>query len=293
MKPDISLVFYKELINTFDNLLNYNTELKQVSPARIDDIRDEKCLKVVLNFAFSNNNAFLNMYVPESHLTKLEYHILNELIDQKDVVDYETQKIVFEMLEAYAQNIVANVEINHDDIEGFNIKTNIFNLKKVEDISTTNHVYCFELILMGESINIYFEFSDNLFGYVDMIKNGVDLAKQASLTLKKHQDTGGIDALSPKSPITLYDLIGEETKKNLGLLFDVKLKLSVRLGSRTFLLKDIVDWDMNQVIELDQMADEPLEILVNNVYIGSGEAVVIDGKFGIKINYIGTKPIRD
>ena len=289
MKPDISLIFYQELIDTFDNLLNYNTELRSIKKAYIEDIGEEKCLKTVLNFAFSDNNAFLNLYVPESKLTSLEHRLLNEVVEQKDKVDYETQKVVFGLIEAYAQNIVASVNINHDDINGFNIKANIFNMKKVEELKTNDNLYCFDLTMMGDSIKLYFEFSDNLFAYVDMIKNNVDLVKQSALIVKKHQDTRGVDVLSPKSPVSLYDLIGEETKKNLGLLFDVKLKLSVRLGHRTFLLKDIVNWDIGNVIELEQMADEPLDILVNNVYIGSGEAVIVDGKFGIKINYIGKR----
>ena len=76
-------------------------------------------------------------------------------------------------------------------------------------------------------------------------------------------------------------------QKNLKLLFDIKLKLSVRLGTKIFLLKDILGWDVGEIIELEQMVNEPLEVLVNGVKMGEGEAVIVEGKFGLKIKSIG------
>ncbi len=71
--------------------------------------------------------------------------------------------------------------------------------------------------------------------------------------------------------------------KNLELLYNVRLKLSVRLGTKVVLLKDILRWDVGEIIELEQMVNEPLEILINGVKIGEGEAVIVEGKFGLKI----------
>ena len=45
--------------------------------------------------------------------------------------------------------------------------------------------------------------------------------------------------------------------------------------------------DIGEIIELSQMTSEPLDILVNGVVIGSGEAIIVDGKFGVKIKHIG------
>ena len=74
--------------------------------------------------------------------------------------------------------------------------------------------------------------------------------------------------------------------KNLELLYNVRLKLSVRLGTKIVLLKDILRWDVGEIIELEQMVNEPLEILINGVKIGEGEAVIVEGKFGLKIKKI-------
>ena len=80
--------------------------------------------------------------------------------------------------------------------------------------------------------------------------------------------------------------------KNLELLYNVKLKLSVRLGTKVVLLKDILRWDVGEIIELEQMVNEPLEILVNGIRIGEGEAVIVEGKFGLKIKKIGNEDFR-
>ena len=76
------------------------------------------------------------------------------------------------------------------------------------------------------------------------------------------------------------------------MLFDIKMKLSVRLGTKVCLLRDVISWDIGEIIELSQMTNEPLDILVNGVIIGKGEAVIVDGKFGVKIKSIGVKKIN-
>ena len=86
---------------------------------------------------------------------------------------------------------------------------------------------------------------------------------------------------------SISSLLSEESAENLQLLFNIKLKLSVRLGTKNFLLKDILRWDIGEIIELEQMVNEPLDILVNGVKIGEGEAVIVEGKFGLKIKNIG------
>ena len=68
--------------------------------------------------------------------------------------------------------------------------------------------------------------------------------------------------------------------------------LSVRLGTKVVLLKDILRWDVGEIIELEQMVNEPLEILINGIKIGEGEAVIVEGKFGLKIKKIGNEDFR-
>ncbi len=85
--------------------------------------------------------------------------------------------------------------------------------------------------------------------------------------------------------------ITEETK-NLKLLLDVKLNVRVRIGSKKMLLKDVINMDIGSIVELNQLANEPLDILVDNKKIAEGEVVIVDGNFGIQIISIGSKKDR-
>ena len=86
--------------------------------------------------------------------------------------------------------------------------------------------------------------------------------------------------------------IDETEMRNIGLILDVKLPLRVRIGSKKMLLKDVLSMDIGSVIELDQLANDPLEILVDEKVIAYGEVVIVDGNFGVQITRIGTKKER-
>ncbi|WP_297517672.1 flagellar motor switch phosphatase FliY [uncultured Clostridium sp.] len=73
---------------------------------------------------------------------------------------------------------------------------------------------------------------------------------------------------------------------NMDLILDVPLDVSVVLGKTKKSIKDVLALGVGSVIELDKLADEPLEILVNGKRIAYGEVVVIDESFGIRITNI-------
>jgi len=83
-----------------------------------------------------------------------------------------------------------------------------------------------------------------------------------------------------------------EEVKQLEMLMDVKLQLRVRIGKKTMLLKDVISMDIGSIVELDQLANEPLDILIEDKKIGEGEVVIVDGNFGIQITSIGSKADR-
>ena len=87
------------------------------------------------------------------------------------------------------------------------------------------------------------------------------------------------------------DLSAEEMR-NIGLIMDVRLPIRVRIGSKRMLLKDVLSMDIGSVIELNQLANDPLEILIGDKVIALGEVVIIDGNFGIQITQIGSKRER-
>ncbi|MGP1359306.1 flagellar motor switch protein FliY [Campylobacter sp.] len=113
-------------------------------------------------------------------------------------------------------------------------------------------------------------------------------------SLMKFFDPTKVEA--PAAPVnTPHAAKGEfsaEEMRNIGLIMDVRLPIRVRIGSKRMLLKDVLSMDIGSVIELNQLANDPLEILIGDKVIALGEVVIIDGNFGIQITQIGTKRER-
>lgn len=86
--------------------------------------------------------------------------------------------------------------------------------------------------------------------------------------------------------------LNDNEMKNIGLIMDVKLPVRVRIGKKKMLLKDVLSMDIGSVIELNQLANDPLEILVDDHVIAQGEVVIVDGNFGVQITTIGSKRDR-
>jgi len=78
---------------------------------------------------------------------------------------------------------------------------------------------------------------------------------------------------------------GEEEKK-LVFLMDLKFPVSIELGRTKMLIKDILELGHGSVIEFDKLANEPVDLLVNDKKIAEGEVVIIDEHFGIKITQL-------
>jgi flagellar motor switch protein FliN/FliY len=74
--------------------------------------------------------------------------------------------------------------------------------------------------------------------------------------------------------------------RKLDLLLDVPLDLSVELGRARMSIQDLLNMSPGSVIELDKIAGEPLDFLVNGRLVARGEAVVVNDKFGVRITDI-------
>ena len=99
-------------------------------------------------------------------------------------------------------------------------------------------------------------------------------------------------ATSASTPHVAKGDFSAEEMRNIGLIMDVRLPIRVRIGSKRMLLKDVLTMDIGSVIELNQLANDPLEILIGDKVIALGEVVIIDGNFGIQITQIGSKRER-
>jgi len=87
-----------------------------------------------------------------------------------------------------------------------------------------------------------------------------------------------------------FSELESETKANarrsIEMLYDISLPVSVELGRTSLLIKELLDLAPGSIVELDKLAGEPAEILVNGKPVARGEVVVVDENFGVRITSI-------
>ena len=73
---------------------------------------------------------------------------------------------------------------------------------------------------------------------------------------------------------------------NLNLVLNVELNVTLRFGQRLLTLREVLDLTTGSVVELDRQIDEPVELLLDGKVIARGEAVVIDGNYGLRVTEV-------
>lgn len=75
----------------------------------------------------------------------------------------------------------------------------------------------------------------------------------------------------------------QASPKNIDLLLDVSMRVTVELGRTRMPLSQILELQHGSVVELDRLAGDPVDIFVNDCMIARGEVVIVDDKFGVRI----------
>ena len=107
--------------------------------------------------------------------------------------------------------------------------------------------------------------------------------------LEEALDPGGSKAAAPgvsAQPLEFQQLMPSDEiagADNIDRLMDVTLSLSVELGRKQMQIKEILDLGPGKIIELDKLAGEPVDLLVNGKLLAKGEVVVVDENFGVRI----------
>jgi flagellar motor switch protein FliN len=78
----------------------------------------------------------------------------------------------------------------------------------------------------------------------------------------------------------------KEETRNLDLILDIPLTVTVELGRTKMLINDLLQLNQGSVVELTKLVGEPLEVLVNQKLVARGEVVVVNEKFGIRLTDI-------
>lgn len=82
------------------------------------------------------------------------------------------------------------------------------------------------------------------------------------------------------------DVLQGVSQENISLIMDVPLEVTVELGRTSKSIADILDFSPGTIIELDRIAGEPIDVLVNGKFVAKGEVVVIEESFGVRVTEI-------
>lgn len=85
---------------------------------------------------------------------------------------------------------------------------------------------------------------------------------------------------------------GGEVHNDIDLILDIPVQLTVELGRTRIPIKHILQLAQGSVIELDALAGEPMDVLVNGCLIAQGEVVVVNDKFGVRLTDVTTQSER-
>lgn len=83
-----------------------------------------------------------------------------------------------------------------------------------------------------------------------------------------------------------------DTQNDIDFILDIPVQLTVELGRTKIAIKNLLQLAQGSVVELDALAGEPMDVLVNGYLIAQGEVVVVDDKYGIRITEIITPSER-
>jgi flagellar motor switch protein FliN len=84
----------------------------------------------------------------------------------------------------------------------------------------------------------------------------------------------------------LFDTVSPGAEQNLAFLQDVELGVTLRFGKQQVLIRDIIEMEAGSIVALEQLVDDPVELLIGSKVIARGEAVVVDGNYGFRVTEV-------
>lgn len=288
-------------MNDFKNLFESETAATiegLTGQAPTLELKEEETLSVVSNIIpptsltkislSGDSDGKMMLALPPSLATALGDLMLGGEGEAREEMDEEdldaTKEIVSNIVGAIGTSISAQPSMPQ---VGFSVDDIVY-VKEDEEVTldgfTKMLVYSFTLGAINSLLMVIVDekmeqtFSD------DAAPEASDAASDASQVAP----TGSSNETASLPGTTLDD----KELNNISLIMDVKLPVRVRIGKKKMLLKDVLNMDIGSVIELNQLANDPLDILVDDHLIAQGEVVIVDGNFGIQITTIGSKRER-
>lgn len=97
----------------------------------------------------------------------------------------------------------------------------------------------------------------------------------------------GMSGVAPEPKAATFPAVdskgGPAASNNMDFILDIPMQVSVQLGTTRMLIRELLQLGQGSVVELEKLAGEPMDVLVNNKLVARGEVVVVNEKFGIRL----------
>ncbi|MCD6432402.1 MAG: flagellar motor switch protein FliY, partial [Sulfurimonas sp.] len=246
-------LFESETVGTIEALIGQAPTLELHEEQELSIISNIVPPIVLLKLSVSGDvEADAMVALPANLSTSLSDMMLGEDVsDREDVSDDDldaTKEIVSNIFGAIANTLSAQKEI----------PVLSFKIDSIEFINGNE-----EVSLEAFSKMFVYKFSIDSLNSLLMFIMDEKLVNSLSGTSEDTAQSLALDSISPERPSSSVELSGDEIN-NISLIMDVKLPVRVRIGKKKMLLKDVLNMDIGSVIELNQLANDPLDILVDN-----------------------------
>lgn len=281
---DFMKLFQDETVGTIEALVGESPSLSLKEEQELSIISNIVPPIVLLKISVSGDVEASAMVAltPNLATTLSDMMMGEEASDREDVTDDDldaAKEIVSNIFGAIGNSLSAQKEI---PVLSFTVDS-VEAIAEGSEVSlsefTKMYVYHFE---MGDLKSLLMFIID------ESLENSIFATPATSTSMEGEAFSEPSFSEGPTSNVSLND----EELGNISLIMDVKLPVKVRIGKKKMLLKDVLNMDIGSVIELNQLANDPLEILVDDHVIAEGEVVIVDGNFGVQITTIGTKRER-
>lgn len=291
-----------EIYDSFNK--NVRFELKDIGVTKIGKIKDNIYENVILtknNIYIEEDKQSYMMLTSENEEEFFKIFKMDNAIDK-----YESLKKCWsEVASSAIEASYILLEINEEALE-LNSELLVKNEINIEPIDDKNELVCvsYDLILDEEKLNMDFsilltiEAASFLAAKMSSLKDTDEFPEEVLREISydhdeedDDKDNDEMDNRENEDTIGLAqfpNLVKSKGKKhdNINLILDVPLEISAVLGRSKKTIRDILEFTNGSLIELNKLAEEPIEILVNGKKIALGEVVVLDENLGVRITDI-------
>lgn len=279
MLNDFLKLITQESIATIEGLLGQTPDISHLEEKNGD--KESIKAPIARIDITTDNDANLALFISPKVATALADMMLGGEGTAKDTMDNDdldaTKEIASNIFGAISTSLGAQKELPKLS----------FTLKNIQFITEDS-----ELGL--ENFSGFYTFAFNLGSIQDFLYFAFSSSFENSFNpnTAEDSDNAALDANTQTEAEEEKFELNNAGLKNIAMLLDVRLQVKVRIGQKKMLLKDVIAMDIGSVVELNQLANDPLEVLVDDKVIAKGEVVIVDGNFGIQITEIAPKKDR-